>query len=88
MLEALGGGEYRVRFHAPPGASLAALLEAAGRLPLPPYIHREPDAADAERYQTVYARASGAVAAPTAGLHFTPALLRRARGAGHRSARR
>ncbi|RKG80930.1 tRNA preQ1(34) S-adenosylmethionine ribosyltransferase-isomerase QueA [Corallococcus exercitus] len=71
ILEALGGGEYRVRFHAAPGTSLASLLDAAGRLPLPPYITREPSSADAERYQTVYARASGAVAAPTAGLHFT-----------------
>ncbi|MCE9672792.1 tRNA preQ1(34) S-adenosylmethionine ribosyltransferase-isomerase QueA [Myxococcus stipitatus] len=75
VLEAMGGGEYRVRFHALAGASLASLLDAAGRLPLPPYITREPDAADAERYQTVYARASGAVAAPTAGLHFTEATL-------------
>ncbi|RKG99685.1 tRNA preQ1(34) S-adenosylmethionine ribosyltransferase-isomerase QueA [Corallococcus sp. CA053C] len=75
VLEALGGGEYRVRFHAAPGASLASLLDAAGRLPLPPYITREPAAADAERYQTVYARASGAVAAPTAGLHFTDAVF-------------
>ncbi|MCY1002597.1 tRNA preQ1(34) S-adenosylmethionine ribosyltransferase-isomerase QueA [Myxococcus sp. MISCRS1] len=75
VLEVLGGGEYRVRFHAPPGASLASLLDAAGRLPLPPYITREPDAADAERYQTVYAKASGAVAAPTAGLHFTQDTL-------------
>ncbi|RKH58069.1 tRNA preQ1(34) S-adenosylmethionine ribosyltransferase-isomerase QueA [Corallococcus aberystwythensis] len=75
ILEALGGGEYRVRFHAAPGASLASLLDAAGRLPLPPYITREPEAADAERYQTVYARASGAVAAPTAGLHFTPEVF-------------
>jgi S-adenosylmethionine:tRNA ribosyltransferase-isomerase len=75
VLGALGGGEYRVRFHAPSGTSLAALLEEAGRLPLPPYITREPDAADAERYQTVYARASGAVAAPTAGLHFTQGLF-------------
>lgn len=75
VLGALGGGEYRVRFHAPPGTSLASLLDAAGRLPLPPYITREPDAADAERYQTVYARASGAVAAPTAGLHFTQGLF-------------
>lgn len=75
VLEALGGGEYRVRFHAPSGTSLAMLLDEAGRLPLPPYITREPDAADAERYQTVYARASGAVAAPTAGLHFTEATF-------------
>ena len=75
VLEALGGGEYRVRFHAPPGASFQELLEQAGKLPLPPYITREPDAADAERYQTVYARASGSVAAPTAGLHFTEATF-------------
>jgi S-adenosylmethionine:tRNA ribosyltransferase-isomerase len=75
VLEALGGGEYRVRFHAAPGTSLAEALEKAGRLPLPPYITRAPEAADAERYQTVYARASGAVAAPTAGLHFTEATF-------------
>ncbi|ATB40676.1 S-adenosylmethionine:tRNA ribosyltransferase-isomerase [Cystobacter fuscus] len=75
VLEALGGGEYRVRFHAAPGTSLARLLDTAGRLPLPPYITRPPEDADAERYQTVYARASGAVAAPTAGLHFTQATF-------------
>jgi len=75
VLEALGGGEYRVRFHAAPGTSLAEVLEKAGRLPLPPYITRPPEDSDAERYQTVYARASGAVAAPTAGLHFTEATF-------------
>jgi S-adenosylmethionine:tRNA ribosyltransferase-isomerase len=75
VLEAMGGGEYRVRFQAAPGVSLAEVLQKAGRLPLPPYITREPEAADAERYQTVYARASGAVAAPTAGLHFTEPLF-------------
>lgn len=52
-----------------------ALLARAGEVPLPPYIRRAPDAADAERYQTVYARQPGAVAAPTAGLHFDEALL-------------
>ncbi len=75
VLEALGGGEYRVRFHATAGTSLAEVLEKAGRLPLPPYITRAPEDSDAERYQTVYARASGAVAAPTAGLHFTDATF-------------
>ena len=54
---------------------LDAWLQRAGQLPLPPYIHRAPGADDAERYQTVFARASGAVAAPTAGLHFDDALL-------------
>jgi S-adenosylmethionine:tRNA ribosyltransferase-isomerase len=53
------------------------LLERHGRLPLPPYITREPTTEDHERYQTVYARQPGAVAAPTAGLHFDPALLDR-----------
>jgi S-adenosylmethionine:tRNA ribosyltransferase-isomerase len=52
-----------------------ALLERAGSVPLPPYITHQPDAGDAARYQTVYARAQGAVAAPTAGLHFDDALL-------------
>ena len=75
VLEALGRGEYRVRFQAAPGTSLAEVLNQAGRLPLPPYITRAPEEADAERYQTVYARASGAVAAPTAGLHFTDATF-------------
>jgi S-adenosylmethionine:tRNA ribosyltransferase-isomerase len=55
-----------------------------GQVPLPPYIDREPDAADADRYQTVYARATGSVAAPTAGLHFTPQLLERIERAGVR----
>lgn len=50
-------------------------LEAAGELPLPPYFGRAVEPADAERYQTVFARESGAVAAPTAGLHFTPEIL-------------
>ena len=54
----------------------AELLETHGLVPLPPYMHREqPDAEDIERYQTVYARSPGSVAAPTAGLHFTPDLL-------------
>lgn len=52
-------------------------LETAGEIPIPPYFEREVETADAERYQTVFARASGAVAAPTAGLHFTPEILAR-----------
>lgn len=52
-----------------------AELEAAGHVPLPPYIHRQEEAADRDRYQTVYAEKSGSVAAPTAGLHFTPEVL-------------
>jgi len=70
----LGGGEYRVRFQGAAG-SFQEALERAGRLPLPPYIERAPNPEDAERYQTVFARAPGSAAAPTAGLHFTPALF-------------
>ncbi len=55
--------------------SFAEVLEAAGNIPLPPYFNRAVEANDKERYQTVYAAAEGSVAAPTAGLHFTPALF-------------
>jgi S-adenosylmethionine:tRNA ribosyltransferase-isomerase len=57
------------------GASAEDAIARFGRLPLPPYITRDPTRQDEERYQTVYARAEGSVAAPTAGLHFTPAIL-------------
>jgi len=57
------------------GPGLAALLERFGHMPLPPYITRDDTAADRERYQTVYARHPGAVAAPTAGLHFDETVL-------------
>ncbi|AOY01956.1 tRNA preQ1(34) S-adenosylmethionine ribosyltransferase-isomerase QueA [Jeongeupia sp. USM3] len=63
-------------------ASVLDILEQAGALPLPPYITHTPDDDDARRYQTVYARDPGAVAAPTAGLHFTDALLERLRAQG------
>jgi len=71
---------YRLRFHV--GGALEAWLQKAGRLPLPPYIHRDPDASDDARYQTVFARETGAVAAPTAGLHFDEALLAALRARG------
>jgi S-adenosylmethionine:tRNA ribosyltransferase-isomerase len=61
---------------------LADYLARHGEVPLPPYIDRQPDAADRERYQTVFARADGAVAAPTAGLHFDDDLLRDLASAG------
>jgi S-adenosylmethionine:tRNA ribosyltransferase-isomerase len=72
------GGEYELEMSTDEPALL--VLARVGRMPLPPYIRREKghddrDAADRERYQTVYARAEGSVAAPTAGLHFTPELL-------------
>jgi S-adenosylmethionine:tRNA ribosyltransferase-isomerase len=71
-VELLPDGHRRVRFvGATPGEAIARF----GRLPLPPYISRDPTAVDDERYQTVYARLEGSVAAPTAGLHFTTALL-------------
>jgi S-adenosylmethionine:tRNA ribosyltransferase-isomerase len=57
-------------------------LERIGHVPLPPYIKRVDTAADRERYQTVFAREKGSVAAPTAGLHFTPEVLERCRAAG------
>jgi S-adenosylmethionine:tRNA ribosyltransferase-isomerase len=73
-LEVLGDGHRRVTFV---GATAEEAIRRFGRLPLPPYITRDPTDADEQRYQTVYAREEGSVAAPTAGLHFTPALLDR-----------
>ena len=59
----------------PAGMPFATLLEAAGEIPLPPYLNREAEPEDRDRYQTVFARYDGSVAAPTAGLHFTKPLL-------------
>ena len=67
------GAFFHLRFDCE--ADIYTVLETSGRLPLPPYITHEPDAEDAKRYQTVYAKVEGAVAAPTAGLHFTDTLL-------------
>jgi S-adenosylmethionine:tRNA ribosyltransferase-isomerase len=74
------GGERTVRFDG--AAPVLDLAERVGRTPLPPYLRREADARDRSDYQTVYARAPGAVAAPTAGLHVTEALLERLRTRG------
>jgi S-adenosylmethionine:tRNA ribosyltransferase-isomerase len=84
VIEAPREGRARLLFHGPVtdgGAGLEDRLRRHGMMPLPPYVRREADDArdrlDRERYQTVYATSDGAVAAPTAGLHFTPALLER-----------
>ena len=71
------GGQYHIRFSKE--ISVMETLENLGEIPLPPYIHRDaqPSSEDKERYQTVYAASSGSVAAPTAGLHFTPELLKK-----------
>lgn len=66
-------GERRIRFD--PIPAFFERVEKLGHVPLPPYIAREDRASDRERYQTVYARERGSVAAPTAGLHFTPEIL-------------
>lgn len=87
-------GALLVSVRPPPGLTVLAALERVGEVPLPPYIEAarrqstpgddgRATAADRERYQSVYARHPGAVAAPTAGLHFTPALLAELTAAGH-----
>jgi len=99
VLERLGDGRVRLRFEGLGGTTLMARLDEIGEVPLPPYIEaarkrESPDATtaaaaddDRERYQTVYAASPGAVAAPTAGLHFTPELLDGLVAAGHEIAR-
>ena len=80
IFEMLGGGLRRVKFVGQLDA--AATLAKYGTVPLPPYIRRPPVPQDRERYQTVYAEHDGSVAAPTAGLHFTPELLERVKRRG------
>jgi S-adenosylmethionine:tRNA ribosyltransferase-isomerase len=83
VAENRGGGELHVRLPAElAGDALWAFLEREGEVPLPPYIERSPSAADRERYQTVFAARRGAIAAPTAGLHFTPPLVEALRSSG------
>ena len=79
---AVGSEGRRVVHLRAEAGSVEAALERAGHVPLPPYIRRPDRPEDRARYQTVYARESGSVAAPTAGLHFTPALLEALRAAG------
>ncbi len=81
--EVLSQGDFgarTIRFYA--DQPISELLEKLGETPLPPYIHRRPDVNDRERYQTVFAAQRGSVAAPTAGLHFTPEMLDACREAG------
>jgi S-adenosylmethionine:tRNA ribosyltransferase-isomerase len=73
-------GFWKVRFEG--FGSDDAVPEEVGAVPLPPYIRRAPESVDAERYQTVFARDQGSVAAPTAGLHFTPELLQQVANRG------
>ncbi len=78
-------GERTLRFE--PVEDFFAVVERIGHVPLPPYIARPDAPADRERYQTVYARVRGSVAAPTAGLHFTPEILERMRARGVETAK-
>jgi S-adenosylmethionine:tRNA ribosyltransferase-isomerase len=81
-LEVVAGGPSGERDVRVVEGDLPAALATEGQVPLPPYIHRAAATADRDRYQTVFARVDGAVAAPTAGLHFTPALLAELASAG------
>lgn len=80
-LEVLGRDEDLFHLRSP-DSDIAGLLRRQGHMPLPPYIQRPDDEADLERYQTVYARHEGAVAAPTAGLHFDQTMIHRLRELG------
>ena len=81
--EVIAHGEFGERtIHFEPVADFYGALEQLGHMPLPPYIHRQDEASDRERYQTVYAEQRGSVAAPTAGLHFTPEVLAKIREKG------
>lgn len=74
--KALEGNAHEVDFEwDDDSVTFASVVEAAGYIPIPPYLRRDSEASDAEDYQTVYAETEGSVAAPTAGLHFTPAVF-------------
>ena len=79
----LPGGAWEVRFEwDDPEVTFASVVDAAGYIPIPPYLKRNSEESDSDDYQTVYARVKGSVAAPTAGLHFTPELFDRLRAEG------
>lgn len=80
--EKQGDGYVAVRLEVDKGTVTAA-VEREGEMPLPPYVRRAPDASDRERYQTIFARDTGSVAAPTASLHFTPRVVAALEAAGH-----
>ena len=84
VLRVLDDGELEIELFA--DAAVDELLSRVGEVPLPPYIRRAPTQVDTDRYQTVYARRTGAVAAPTAGLHFTEASLTELEQMGHQVA--
>ena len=75
-------GRRTIRLRLERGGSVDAVVDAIGHMPLPPYIRRSDSAEDRERYQTIYASSRGSVAAPTAGLHFTPEILEALERAG------
>ena len=77
-----GTREHIVRFRWTADMTFGQLLELLGRIPIPPYLNRDSEEIDNTRYQTVYAKFEGSVAAPTAGLHFTPELIGDMRGKG------
>ena len=77
-----GTREHIVRFEWSADVTFGQLLEHLGRIPIPPYLNRESEDIDNTRYQTVYSKFEGSVAAPTAGLHFTPTLIEQMRERG------
>ncbi len=81
--ESLPGNAHAIEFFWDnPKVTFASIVEAAGNIPIPPYLNRKSETSDSTDYQTVYSRIEGSVAAPTAGLHFTPGLLDRIREKG------
>ena len=77
-----GGREHILRFRWTAPMTFGELLEYLGRIPIPPYLNRDSEESDNTRYQTVYSKIEGSVAAPTAGLHFTPELIESLRAHG------